>query len=231
MHKFSSSCGLDKHAGMRRLTLLSAANDLKSLIIFSTCAVGTKLELKDVTRRSTCGAANSNDGPTAAPLSRWKRHDGRSCRERRLHFFDQHEQRPTDARPRNEHERATAMSNKTGKKRSLNRRTFIKATAATATLFSSLKTQFPFGAQRRASGRSRSSPKPISASSRSPMPRRSLSRRKREYSPNTECRTSRCRSRRPGARPATTSCWAPKATASTARTFSRPCRTSSAAAR
>src|SRR6204780_2155087 len=38
------------------------------------------------------------------------------------------------------------MSNQTGKKRSLNRRAFLKASVATATLISSLETQFPFGA-------------------------------------------------------------------------------------
>jgi nitrate/nitrite transport system substrate-binding protein len=65
---------------------------------------------------------------------------------RRLHFFDQHEQRPSDARPP-ERAKGNRMSIKTGKKRGLSRRTFIKATAATATLISSLKTQFPFGAR------------------------------------------------------------------------------------
>jgi nitrate/nitrite transport system substrate-binding protein len=38
------------------------------------------------------------------------------------------------------------MSTKIGRKRSLNRRTFLKASAATATLLGSLKAQFPFGA-------------------------------------------------------------------------------------
>jgi nitrate/nitrite transport system substrate-binding protein len=38
------------------------------------------------------------------------------------------------------------MSTKIEMKRSLNRRTFLKASAATATLISSLKAQLPFGA-------------------------------------------------------------------------------------
>src|SRR6202051_1954857 len=38
------------------------------------------------------------------------------------------------------------MNSKIGSKRSLNRRTFLKASAATATLGSSLNAQFPFGA-------------------------------------------------------------------------------------
>ena len=38
------------------------------------------------------------------------------------------------------------MCDQTGKKRNLNRRAFLKASAATVTLISSLETQFPFGA-------------------------------------------------------------------------------------
>jgi nitrate/nitrite transport system substrate-binding protein len=42
--------------------------------------------------------------------------------------------------------KGNTMSTKIGMKRSLNRRTFLKASAATATLISSLKAQLPFGA-------------------------------------------------------------------------------------
>jgi nitrate/nitrite transport system substrate-binding protein len=68
-----------------------------------------------------------------------------SLRPRAALFFDPQKQRPTDGRPRKT-AKGNTMSDKIGRKRSLNRRTFLKASAATASLFSSLNAQFPFGA-------------------------------------------------------------------------------------